>query len=280
MERVIKTLIERAAGRTVCIYGAGETGETTFRILKSEGLDVAFFIDRNWQCLNGLCKLPVYSAEKLDCTCHFVVLSNSTNLIAVDGMKDTLISLGYKKGEWFYWYEDVDYDVVLNGVAIGKGTPIFDMYLKPQAHKRIASVGRFSAIHSTLHVNNSHFIGLSSSHLVPNDDILYRKHVVYNPLEIGHDVYIGVNVFINQSKVKKIGNGAIIGAGAIVLEDVPPYSIVTGVPGKIKKYRFTPEQVDILEQVCWWDWDDETMKANSDCFVNPKLFFERFGKTI
>jgi aminocyclitol acetyltransferase len=90
-------------------------------------------------------------------------------------------------------------------------------------------------------------------------------------------VYLGANTFINQSKVRQLGNGAVVAAGAVVLEDVPPYAVVAGVPAKIKKFRFTPEQIALLEQVRWWDWGPETMAANQDCFLDPGLFFHRFG---
>lgn len=58
---------------------------------------------------------------------------------------------------------------------------------------------------------------------------------------------------------------------------MPPYGVVVGVPGKVKKYRFSSNQIEILERVQWWNWDDEMIKANQDCFTNPCLFFERFG---
>ena len=279
MERVIKTIIERSAGRDICIYGAGETGETMRSMLKAEGMDIAFFIDKKWRHLNGSRHLPVYSADFLDCEKHFVVLNVSNNMAATDSIKETLVQLGYGQGEWFHWYDDVDYDVVINGVSIGKCTTVVDLFLEPKASKKLASIGRFVSLPMRgLRINPSHFFGLSSSYLVSNEDIRRRKYTVSSPIEIGHDVYIGENVFIDQSKVKKIGNGAIIGVGSVILENVPPYAVVVGVPGKVKKYRFSPEQIDLLERVCWWNWDDETMKANSDCFVNPNLFFERFGK--
>ncbi len=55
-------------------------------------------------------------------------------------------------------------------------------------------------------------------------------------LEIGNDVWIGFNVMI-LSGCKHIGNGAIIGAGSVVTNDVPDYAIVGGNPAKIIKYR-------------------------------------------
>ena len=68
---------------------------------------------------------------------------------------------------------------------------------------------------------------------------------------IGNDVWIGCNVTILSGA--SIGDGAIIGANTTVTKDVPPYSIVCGNPGVVKKYRFTPEQITELLKYPWWN---------------------------
>jgi len=67
------------------------------------------------------------------------------------------------------------------------------------------------------------------------------------PITIGSDVWIGRDVLIMDGVT--IGDGAIIGARAVVAKDVPPYAIVVGNPGRVVKYRFTPEQIATLKQV-------------------------------
>jgi virginiamycin A acetyltransferase len=62
--------------------------------------------------------------------------------------------------------------------------------------------------------------------------------------EIGHDVWIGANAQVLRGV--KISNGAVIGAGAVVTKDVPPYAIVVGVPAKIIKYRFNEDKINKL----------------------------------
>lgn len=68
--------------------------------------------------------------------------------------------------------------------------------------------------------------------------------------EIGDDVWIGQGAFIKSGV--KIGTGSIIGARAIVLRNVPPYSIVVGTPGRVVRSRFPPATVERLLDLCWW----------------------------
>ncbi|HBF2733057.1 TPA: CatB-related O-acetyltransferase, partial [Clostridioides difficile] len=69
---------------------------------------------------------------------------------------------------------------------------------------------------------------------------------------IGNDVWIGYDSIIMSGV--HIGDGAIIGTRAVVTNDVPPYSIVGGVPAKIIKKRFNNNTISKLLQIKWWDW--------------------------
>ena len=77
---------------------------------------------------------------------------------------------------------------------------------------------------------------------------------------IGNDVWIGCDVTILGGA--KIGDGAIIAAGAIVTQDVEPFTIVGGVPAKPIKKRFSQEQIDFLQEFCWWDKSPAWLKEN------------------
>ena len=76
---------------------------------------------------------------------------------------------------------------------------------------------------------------------------------------IGNDVWIGYEAVILQGVT--IGDGAIIGARAVVTKDVEPYTIVGGVPAKTIKRRFPPETVEALLRLRWWDWPPEAVQA-------------------
>lgn len=96
-------------------------------------------------------------------------------------------------------------------------------------------------------------------------------------IKIGNDVWIGANAFINASKVTSIGDGAIIGAGAVVLEDVPPYAVALGVPARVMRHRYSQEMIDTLLRVQWWNWSAEEINANADALMSPDIFMARFG---
>lgn len=70
-------------------------------------------------------------------------------------------------------------------------------------------------------------------------------------IQIGNDVWIGDSVLIMDGIV--IGDGAIIAAGAVVTKNVEPYAIVGGVPAKLIRYRFEPETIRKLLELCWWN---------------------------
>ena len=77
---------------------------------------------------------------------------------------------------------------------------------------------------------------------------------------VGNDVWIGFEAVILSGVT--IGDGAIIGARAVVTRDVPPYTIVGGVPAKPIRKRFDEETIAQLKRMRWWDWPREQIAAN------------------
>jgi len=69
-------------------------------------------------------------------------------------------------------------------------------------------------------------------------------------VEIGNDVWIGANAIVLRGIT--IGDGAIIAAGAVVVQDVEPYSIVGGVPARTIRRRFDDDLIARLLASQWW----------------------------
>ena len=72
---------------------------------------------------------------------------------------------------------------------------------------------------------------------------------------IGNDVWIGYDAVVLAGVT--VGDGAIIAARAVVTKDVPPYTIVGGVPARPIRRRFSDSEIDQLLELNWWDWPEE-----------------------
>lgn len=90
------------------------------------------------------------------------------------------------------------------------------------------------------------------------------KSVDDGPINVGNDVWIGTQCIILSGVT--IGDGAIIGAGSVVTNDVAPYEIVGGTPAKNIGWRFTEEVREELLDIAWWDWDENRIVDNSEFF--------------
>lgn len=276
MKRAVNDILRRANGREIVLYGCSNMAEALRRMLESANCRVSFIVDQNYNYFHNIGG-PVLQPDSIFPEKHFLIIVPFGEN-AVRSIKNDCIKLGYRENDWFIWYKDVDYDIQFQGIKFGKRSQLSLAFTKFDTNRYIHSVGRYTSINHWLSYGMDHNLGLTTSSLVSFPSLQKTGMTpVESKLKIGNDVWIGANVFINCSKVKMIGDGAIIGAGAVVIEDVPPYSVVAGIPGKVKRYRFTSAQIEVLEKVQWWNWSDNEMNANAECFYEPKLFFERFG---
>ena len=86
---------------------------------------------------------------------------------------------------------------------------------------------------------------------------------------IGNDVWIGREAMIMSGVT--VGDGAVIGARALVAKDVPPYGIVGGNPAKLIRQRFPDDIVARLLALRWWDWPDERIRKAGAMLQSPDI---------
>jgi chloramphenicol O-acetyltransferase type B len=86
---------------------------------------------------------------------------------------------------------------------------------------------------------------------------------------IGNDVWIGREAMIMSGVT--IGDGAVIGARALVAKDVPAYTVAGGNPARPIRPRFAPDVVDRLLAIRWWNWPDERIRRAAPMLQSPDM---------
>jgi acetyltransferase-like isoleucine patch superfamily enzyme len=124
------------------------------------------------------------------------------------------------------------------------------------AHTKIGRYCSFAG--GVYRFNANHPLDRISTHAIfYNPKVGYAKKeadIKRRGMTIGNDVWVSQNVILLPS-VKRIGDGAVIGAGAVVTKDVPDFAIVVGNPAKVIKYRFSKEIQLKIKASKWWDKD-------------------------
>ncbi|WP_412520301.1 CatB-related O-acetyltransferase [Staphylococcus simulans] len=157
--------------------------------------------------------------------------------------KDTFISEGAVIGSYNYFGPQVMVNncTIANYCSIGPGVKIGQ------------------AEHSTNY--------WTTSQLISKKNINHSLNI--EPTLIENDVWLAANVIVLQGV--KVGTGAIIGAGAVVTNDIPNYAIAVGVPAKVIKYRFDQPTIDALLDTRWFDKSpDEASKILKQFQPNSK----------
>jgi virginiamycin A acetyltransferase len=104
--------------------------------------------------------------------------------------------------------------------------------------------------------------------------IQWPKEAWKEGITVGNDVWIARGAIILPAVT--IGDGAVVGAGAVVTKDVPAYAVVAGNPAKIIRYRYTQEQIDALLKIAWWNWGEQKINDNiDDFFLGVDAFIEK-----
>lgn len=131
------------------------------------------------------------------------------------------------------------------------------------------TIGRYCSIAPSVRISlGEHLVDWLTSHPVGFSDSQFAHLPEYKEANlfksrsaelirpetiVGNDVWIGTNSTLRRGV--KVGHGAIIGAHLLVLNDVPPYAIVTGAPAKVIRYRFEPDLIQELLALEWWNYD-------------------------
>ena len=144
-----------------------------------------------------------------------------------------------------------------------------------------AEIGKFTSISSDVLVGlGSHTLSNISTSSIFTERIngtgqCWAKNIAtfpYKKVIVGNDVWIGTRAIIMGGV--KVGDGAVIAAGAVVTKDVPDYSIVGGVPAKIIRYRFSPVIIEKLSEIKWWNFNETFLKNNLRYFQKDTIDIE------
>ena len=168
---------------------------------------------------------------------------------------------------------------VLPGLVVGEKSYVIGEVYNPDSTS--ITIGKYCSIARGLAVSGGDHATIPHPECVasyPFDAVIdidgWPSSSTKQSVVIGNDVWIGERAFVMQGVA--IGDGAIIGAMAVVTKDVKPYEIVAGNPARHIRFRFPPEQIDYLLRLKWWDWPEEKIKANIDALADIKKLMERF----
>ena len=161
-------------------------------------------------------------------------------------------------------------------------------YISPNTVIENAQIGRFCSIsdhcrigmgtHNTNQISTSPIFtqkvnGTKARWVDKNvNDSPFRK------VRVGNDVWIGSRAMILGGVT--VGDGAVVGAGAVVTKDVPAYAIVAGVPAKVIKYRFPDRLIELLMDFKWWYYPEDVLREHISRFQKKDISEEDLILTI
>jgi acetyltransferase-like isoleucine patch superfamily enzyme len=127
-------------------------------------------------------------------------------------------------------------------------------YVNPNCTMNKATVGKYSSVSWNVTIG-------AVAHTMKSISTYFCN---LEPVSVGNDVWLGANSIIFPGI--KIGDVAVVGAGAVVKHDVPDYAVVAGVPARTLYFRFEPDIIDELKAIKWW------RISETDFFKQPELF--------
>jgi acetyltransferase-like isoleucine patch superfamily enzyme len=157
-----------------------------------------------------------------------------------------------------------------NGVSLLASTIGDYSYVGPRGSICHATIGKYCSLAADVNIGTGTH---PSRQFVSSHPIFYlRRPAVgwdyadrdYRPefgsTRVGNDVWIGLRAVIRDGV--EIGNGAIVGAGAVVVGNLEPYGIYGGVPARLIRYRFDEQQIEFLQRFQWWDREEAWLREH------------------
>jgi virginiamycin A acetyltransferase len=190
---------------------------------------------------------------------------SSSPILADRALLATLGVTGHPSVELPFSYES---PIALNGVQVLAEVQIGrHSYMNGGMIRHRVTIGRYCSIgRNVLIAAGDHPLDNLTTHPIawqgrmrprrPDQTLRQPRHP---RTEIGHDVWIGDNVVILSGV--RIGTGCAVGANAVVTRDVPPYTIVGGVPARPIRPRFSETVIAGLLATEWWTLPTDALKA-------------------
>ena len=278
--------------KNIIVYPCGDVGIQVINIMKNVyALEPAFIIDKRKCNFNNNIH-DVSFLKSLD-PAEYVIILASTN-------PDIYQTLRNVVSDCFSPEKIIELDSMTEVFSSRFKTKIGRYCYGPICldHELIESIGSFCSFAAGVDVVPNHEMNCVTTHPILYAGVCYDgftidyEHyknspwympgVTPKPLVkkrgrsiIGNDVWLGKNVTITN--YANIGNGVIAAAGAVITKDVPDYAVVAGIPARIIRYRYSPEQIDALNTIAWWEWtDDEIIERFDDFYIPIDEFIAKY----
>jgi acetyltransferase-like isoleucine patch superfamily enzyme len=170
----------------------------------------------------------------------------------------TLLPRGVEVGRHTYGYDADTFPVYTEGARIVVGA-----FCSIGPDVRIHGGGRHALTRVTTYPLNAMLFDRAKRNAL--DDL------ETGPTVIGNDVWIGQGAIVLAGV--SVGDGAVIGAGAVVCKPVQPYAVVAGNPAKLIRYRFDERTRERLRALAWWDWSDDKIRERKAWFMGDAQAF-------